>query len=224
MLVAAAAVLMTQQQLLGPAVGSAPSRGGRPDVAAGPPPPQCPAPQPLAADAPNILLIGDSVSMGPTGYALFVQDLIETASNGSLGVVQHGGGFGWSQLAGVGKCMASSANGAAKVRDCMGNNSGSLEAKAWSVITYNAGLHDCALTQWVSEADYAFNLRAVFETLKPAAHAVIFVTEKTSAGRSALASTTIRGRKGRGSICVRHKQRPAVGWRAAVTGACLLEH
>ena len=124
MLVAAAAVLMTQQQLLGPAVGSAPSRGGRPDVAAGPPPPQCPAPQPLAADAPNILLIGDSVSMGPTGYALFVQDLIETASNGSLGVVQHGGGFGWSGQ------MASSANGAAKVRDCMGNNSGSLEAKA----------------------------------------------------------------------------------------------
>jgi hypothetical protein len=167
MFVVVAAVLMAH--LVGPAGGMHSTLGSSGGRAVAGPLSQCPDPKPLAAGAPNILLIGDSVSMGPTGYALFVQDLIETASNGSLGVVQHGGGFGW------GGQMASSANGAAKVRDCMGNNSGSLEAKAWSVITYNAGLHDCALTQWVSEADYASNLRAVFETLKPAAHAVIFV-------------------------------------------------
>ena len=161
MMFVVAVVLMARVVGLSGARGSATSSARPPSL--------CPAPNPLAAGAPNILLIGDSVSMGPTGYALFVQDLIETASNGSLGVVQHGGGFGW------GGQMASSANGAAKARDCMGNNSGSLPAKAWSVVTYNAGLHDCALTQWVSEAHYASNLRAVFETLKPAAHAVIFV-------------------------------------------------
>ena len=38
--------------------------------------------------------IGDSISMGGSGYSLFVQDMLERATGGSLGAVQHGGGFG----------------------------------------------------------------------------------------------------------------------------------
>jgi hypothetical protein len=55
--------------------------------------------------------------------------------------------------------MASSANGAAKVRDCMGNSTGTLKPKAWSVITYNAGLHDCDTNEFVNPTAYAENLR-----------------------------------------------------------------
>jgi len=71
--------------------------------------------------------------------------------------------------------MASSTNGAAKVKACMGNATGTLKAKAWSVITYNAGLHDCDTPERVLPDAYAANLRAVFETLKPAASATVFV-------------------------------------------------
>ncbi len=96
----------------------------------------CAAPAPLSRTAPNILLIGDSVSMGSFGYAQFVQDVIQTASNGTLAAVQHGGGYGG------GGQMASTADGAQKVSDCMGNHSGTLPPKAWAVVTYNSGLHD----------------------------------------------------------------------------------
>jgi len=44
------------------------------------------------------------------------------------------------------------------------------------VITYNAGLHDCDTNERVPADEYRSNLRAVFETLKPAAAAVAFVT------------------------------------------------
>ena len=100
------------------------------------PPPLCAAPAPLSRTAPNILLIGDSVSMGSFGYAQFVQHVIQTASNGTLAAVQHGGGYGG------GGQMASTADGAQKASDCMGNHSGTLPPKAWAVVTYNSGLHD----------------------------------------------------------------------------------
>lgn len=131
---------------------------------------QCNPPTALSPDAPNVLLIGDSISMGSTGYSLFVQDILQTASGGTLvGSLQHGGGFdGGGQ-------MASSDNGAEKVRHCMGNATGTLKPQAWSVITYNAGLHDCDTTERVLPTKYAANLRAVFETLKPAASATVFV-------------------------------------------------
>ena len=55
----------------------------------------CQPPTPLSPDAPNILMIGDSISMGSSGYSLFVQDMLQTYTNGTLvGSVQHGGGFG----------------------------------------------------------------------------------------------------------------------------------
>lgn len=72
--------------------------------------------------------------------------------------------------------MASSANGAEKVKDCMGNATGTLKPDAWSVITYNAGLHDCDTREFVNATNYRQNLHDVFETLKPAASAVFFVT------------------------------------------------
>jgi hypothetical protein len=73
--------------------------------------------------------------------------------------------------------MASSSNGAAKVADCMGNHTGSLKPKAWSVVTYNAGLHDCAhKRKYVSPVQYRANLKAILETIKPAAAATVFVT------------------------------------------------
>ena len=78
-------------------------------AAAAPPAALCAAPAPLSRTAPNILLIGDSVSMGSFGYAQFVQDIIQTASNGTLAAVQHGGGYG------SGGQMASTADGAQKV-------------------------------------------------------------------------------------------------------------
>ena len=75
--------------------------------------------------------------MGGSGYSLFVQDMMQTSTGGALASIQHGGGFGGSGQ------MASSANGVAKVNACMGNATGTLKPHAWSVITYNAGLHDC---------------------------------------------------------------------------------
>ena len=42
-----------------------------------------------------VMMIGDSISMGGFGYSLFVQDMLQTYTNGTLaGSVQHGGGFG----------------------------------------------------------------------------------------------------------------------------------
>ena len=48
----------------------------------------CPHPQPPTQ------LIGDSISMGSSGYSLFVQDMLQTSTGGKLASVQHGGGFG----------------------------------------------------------------------------------------------------------------------------------
>ena len=57
---------------------------------------QCAGPTPLSLNAPNVLSIGDSVSMGPTGYAFYLLDMLQNESGGSLvGSMQHGGGFGW---------------------------------------------------------------------------------------------------------------------------------
>ena len=57
-----------------------------------------------------------------------------------------------------------------------GNGTGTLAPKAWSVITYNAGLHDCDTHERVKAADYTANLKGIFETMKPAAHTAVFVT------------------------------------------------
>ena len=130
----------------------------------------CLAPTPRSTNGPNVMLIGDSISMGSSGYSLFVQDMLERATGGALASVQHGGGFGGSGQ------MASSTNGAAKVADCMGNATGDLPPKAWSVVTYNAGLHDCDTSERVQPDQYAANLKSIFQAMKPAAASSVFVT------------------------------------------------
>ena len=41
------------------------------------------APAPLSTTGPNIQLVGDSISMGSSGYSLFVQDMMQDTSSGS---------------------------------------------------------------------------------------------------------------------------------------------
>ena len=130
----------------------------------------CGASTPLSTTGPNILLVGDSISMGSSGYSLFVQDMMQTATGGAFASVQHGGGFGG------GGQMASSANGAAKMQGCMGNATGTLKPHSWSVITYNAGLHDCDTTERVHADAYRANLKAIFGVMKQGAAKAVFVT------------------------------------------------
>merc|ERR1719272_681235 len=131
----------------------------------------CQGPTNFSTTGPNVMMIGDSISMGSSGYSLFVQQMIQTYTGGTLaGSVQHGGGYGG------GGQMASSNGGAEKVKECIGNKTGTLKPKAWSVLTYNAGLHDCDTPERVHTDAYAKNLEAIFETMKPAASAVVFVT------------------------------------------------
>ena len=126
-------------------------------------------PTPMSNTAPNVMMIGDSISEGENGYSLFVQDMLTKGSGGALvGSLQHGGGFSYNSK--------NSKNGAATVAACIGNATGTLKPKAWSVVTYNAGLHDCDAGERVEPEAYAANLKAIFETLKPAASAVVFVT------------------------------------------------
>ena len=128
----------------------------------------CAAPA-LAPRAANVLTIGDSISAGFTGYHLNVEAMLsanESASERPLVGFYEGAALP----------LLSSKNAAASLVGLIGNTSGQLPPRAWSVITYNAGLHDCDTQEWVSAADYAANLRAALRILKPAASAVYFVT------------------------------------------------
>jgi hypothetical protein len=64
-------------------------------------------------------------------------------------------------------------NAATSWKGLLGNTSGKLPPQAWSVITYNSGLHDCVDMGMLTNASfYESELRQVFELLKPAAHTV----------------------------------------------------
>ena len=99
----------------------------------------------LVPQAPNVMLVGDSISKGNIGYSLYVRDILQHVLPSGLagdatslvGTLQHGGGFGADGQA------AASQDGVTKVSFYDGNGTGSLKPKAWSVLTYNAGLHDC---------------------------------------------------------------------------------
>lgn len=125
----------------------------------------CSAPGALSSTGPNILTIGDSISMCGYGYGHFVNDMLVQQTGGRLA--------GYSSACGQ---MASSKDGAAKMTKCIGNTSGTLKPQSFSVITYNAGLHDCDTSERVLPDAYRANVRAVLETLKPAAARVAFVT------------------------------------------------
>ena len=96
--------------------------------------------------------------------------MMQTSTDGALASIQHGGGFGG------GGQMASSANGVAKMSACMGNATGELPPHAWSVITYNAGLHDCDTRERVLPDAYRSNLKGIFEVMKIGASKAVFVT------------------------------------------------
>ena len=125
----------------------------------------CSAPAPLATDAPNILTIGDSISMCGYGYGHFVHDMLVTQTAGRLA--------GYSSACGQ---MASTANSTKKMASCIGNATGTLKGKPFSVITYNAGLHDCDTSDRVHADAYRINLKAGLQVLKGAAHAVAVTT------------------------------------------------
>jgi hypothetical protein len=88
----------------------------------------CSAPGLLSTDAPNVLTIGDSISMCGFGYGHFVHDMLVEQSGGTLA--------GYSSACGQ---MASTAGSAEKMTRCIGNTSGTLKPQTFSVITYNAG-------------------------------------------------------------------------------------
>lgn len=125
----------------------------------------CSAPGLLSTDGPNILTIGDSISMCGFGYGHFVNDMLVTQTQGRLA--------GYSSACGQ---MASTANSAEKMANCIGNSTGTLKGRPFSVITYNAGLHDCDTAERVHADAYRLNLKAGLEVLKAAAHAVAVTT------------------------------------------------
>lgn len=115
-------------------------------------------PNPPNPDTPNVLMIGDSITMGLTGYGLFVKDVL---GNG-LATVQHAGGWGAKGQAG------DSNFGVYCVNDYLGGYK-------WDVVTYNAGIWDCNMKK-NAPGVYEANLRTIFTQLKAAAKAVVFVT------------------------------------------------
>ena len=130
----------------------------------------------LSADGPNILTIGDSISMCGFGYGHFVNDMLVNQTGGRLA--------GYSSACGQ---MASSAGSATKIAHCIGNASGTLKPKAFSVITYNAGLHDCDTNERVHADAYRVNLKAGLEVLMAAGQCreCVFSRESVRAKRSA---------------------------------------
>ena len=65
---------------------------------------------------------------------------------------------------------------ARKMAKCIGNSTGTLKGRPFSVITYNAGLHDCDTNERVHADDYRKFLTAGLQVLKGAAHAVAVTT------------------------------------------------
>ena len=133
------------------------------------------APTALNASTPNVLLIGDSISMGfgvsPSdtgyGYGLNVAKMLagpypefySKTLAGGLASVQHAGGFGTNG--------GDSANGVA----CIDQWLGDLQ---WDVITVNFGLHDC--DPGGNSATYASNLETILTKARNASSKLIFVT------------------------------------------------
>ena len=95
------------------------------------------APAPMNASIPNVLLIGDSISMGtaategkppynPLGYGWGVRDALAVAD---IAQVQHNGGW----------FIAGQAGPSSKGVQCIGHWLGSGK---WDVVHLNHGLHD----------------------------------------------------------------------------------
>jgi hypothetical protein len=133
-------------------------------------------PTPLNQTTPNVLIVGDSISMGfgvsatDTGYGYglnvakmlagpFAQFYSKDVAGG-LATVQHAGGFGING--------GSSQEGVA----CIGKWLGPYR---WDVVTVNFGLHDCDPGD-LNRSVYVDNVRTVLMRARAAARRVIFVT------------------------------------------------
>eukprot|EP01043_Picozoa_sp_COSAG02_P059221 COSAG02_NODE_7509_length_2978_cov_2.356721_3_plen_620_part_00 len=113
---------------------------------------------------PNVLLIGDSISMGSFGYAWPVHRMLANNDSG-LATVAHAGGFG-----GGGQWASSS-----KMRGCL--DGPYLGNHSYDVVTINAGIHDCAeYYSRINETQYTANLRVIFRSLQQHTPRVVFVT------------------------------------------------
>jgi len=119
------------------------------------------------ATTPNVLLVGDSISMGSYGYAWYVRELL-AANNSGLATVQHAGGFGGGgQFASV----------ASHVSCFSGAKSTYLKGHHFDVATINVGIHGCCnSSERVTDANYVADLRLVLMGLAAHATHVKFVT------------------------------------------------
>jgi len=120
-------------------------------------------PAPLSPSLPNVLIIGDSISMPTSGYGPGVEAILAQPrpgqsgyKTGPLASVQHNGGTGSNQA-------GPTTNGAQCIHTWLG------EGK-WDVITINFGIHDCCPGgdgrppgQNVPKAEYIKNLNTIFE-------------------------------------------------------------
>ena len=98
--------------------------------------------QPLNATTANVLIVGDSISMGSSGYGQNVRAMLEQNVNstapglGQLANVQHAGGWG-----GGGQAL-STAHGITCIDGYL-SGPNQTAPLAWDVVTINFGLHDC---------------------------------------------------------------------------------
>lgn len=124
--------------------------------------PDCgPPPAPLNQSVPNVLLIGDSISMGtggdkypdgswiPLGYGWDVQQSLEPVG---LAQVQHDGGWLLEGQAGA------STHGAACIDHWLGDG-------LWDVVHVNFGLHDVDASEFVPPANYSANLDYIYSRI-----------------------------------------------------------
>ena len=108
----------------------------------------------LAAEVPEVLVIGDSISIGYT-------PVVTTLLAGKADVKHHEGN------------AAHTGNGVAKLDEWLGT-------EKWKVITFNFGLHDLKIMEngkhQVSLGDYEQNLDNIASRLKKTGARLLFVT------------------------------------------------
>lgn len=127
-------------------------------------------PAPLNASLPNVLIIGDSISMGEPGYSLYVKSLLRRPGY-ELAQVQHSGGFGGGGQA------ADTKNGMACIDHWLGGN-------MWDVITVNFGIHDCNAgnPEYNPPEVYSQNLKTILSNVRNATRHAFFVTTTPNGG------------------------------------------
>lgn len=128
------------------------------------------APEQLSSSLPNVLLIGDSISMGtggkdassdPLGYGWDVQKELQEMG---LAKVQHNGGWFIGGQAGPStkgvQCID------AWLGPALSNNVSN--ATQYDVIHFNHGLHDIDESEYVPIGEYVHNLDTIFAKLQRA--------------------------------------------------------